>query len=62
MFIFFQTDCKPTDEKTTLSLVLDVDFSSLSGKEKVFIVKNWAEFLNIKKVSTNTLPGMLLPP
>lgn len=48
---FFQTDCKPTEEKSVISLVLDVHFPTTTAKQKVFILKNLAEFLNVKKVS-----------
>ncbi|KAF6216608.1 hypothetical protein GE061_000952 [Apolygus lucorum] len=48
-FSHVKTDCKQTEEKTILSLVLDADFSTLPARQKVFILKNWAEFLNVKK-------------
>ncbi|BES90568.1 Dystroglycan (Dystrophin-associated glycoprotein 1) [Nesidiocoris tenuis] len=48
-FSHLKTDCKPTEEKSVISLVLDVHFPTTTAKQKVFILKNLAEFLNVKK-------------
>ncbi|CAA9993442.1 unnamed protein product [Nesidiocoris tenuis] len=49
-FSHLKTDCKPTEEKSVISLVLDVHFPTTTAKQKVFILKNLAEFLNVKKI------------